>query len=93
LVITIVFDGVPNRSGKVVNVLRDIVCKVAIFGIVPYLLHRVEFRGIGREPFDTNLVRVFFHKATHRGAVYVPSIQDKDDLVSKSTAQVVYETK
>jgi len=61
--------------------------QVAVFGVVPDLLHGVEFRGIRGQPFWFKPVRVSRAQHTDRLAMDVVAVEDQNELPPKVAAQ------
>lgn len=80
-----------QRSGnglmKIVHILRNEVGQIAVFGVVPNPLHRVEIRSIGRQPLDLEPVGMRRLQDPDRLAVGVQAVQNRHE----SAAQVVME--
>ena len=72
---------------KIVHILRNEVGQIAVFGVVPNHLYRVEFGSIGRQPLDHEPVGVLRLQDSDRLAVGVQAVQHQYE----PTAQVVME--
>ena len=79
-------DRALHQRFQFINVSRRSVGKVGVFGMVPDLLHRVEFRRMAGEPFHLKAAGPLPQSA-HRGPMHAPAIQDKDEAIRLSTAQ------
>jgi len=74
-----------------INGFRRSVGQVGVFGMVPDLLHRVEFRRIAGEPFHLQAAAGWRQQSAYRGPMHAPAIQDEDDAVCLSAAQCAQE--
>ena len=61
----LVRQGSVHLLAEVIAVVRDEVGQIAVFGMVPHLLSRVEFRGVGREPFHLDPTAMAFQIFAH----------------------------
>src|ERR1051325_1285827 len=64
----------------------QVIGQVAVLVMVPALLHRIEFRRIGRQPGEAGQPgRPAPAQATDRGAVHAPAIQDHQQRTPRLT--------
>jgi len=74
-----------------IEFVENVIGCAVILEIAPYLLHRVELRGVGREPLDRK-PRIDSPPVLHPCATMgVKPIPDKDDVALKTAEQIALE--
>ena len=85
----------PQRSAdsfrQAACVLRDVVCQVNIFRAVPHLFIGIEFRGISRQPFDTQSSREPLSQSNTGAAMNHPAVPHQDNTFRKMLKQTGHE--
>jgi hypothetical protein len=66
-----------NGNIQVQQIVRDEVGQVTIFGVVPDMFDRVEFRGVGRKPFEVEPSRMNVGDLTSGAAMRIRGPQRK----------------
>src|SRR3990172_10091 len=69
-----------------IDVFRRLVRQIAVFGMIPDLLHWVEFRRMTGQPLHLKATGPI-QQLAHRGPMDTPAIQDEDEALRLPTAQ------
>src|SRR3990170_6484606 len=80
-------DRAVHQPGQFLDVFRRSVGQVSIFGMVPDLLHRVEFRRMAGQPFHLKAAAGPLQQSAHRGPMHAPAIQDEEEALRLAAAQ------
>src|SRR3990172_6285315 len=80
----------PNRPPEVGHIVRDKISQVRIFGLVPDTLHRIELRGIGRQPFPLHPTPKASGQPSSGGTMDRPTIPDQNDAPGKLSQQLAH---
>lgn len=83
------FDGGCYRLLEMIAVFRNEISQVSILGMVPYHFHRVEVRGIARQPFRFNPVDTRLLQQVHCFAMDTVTIQHQDELPRQVSVEQV----
>lgn len=67
---------------KIVDIVGEVVGQVRILGVVPDHLHRVEVRGVGRQPFHLQPRGAGLLQETDRLATGTGTVEDQQELAS-----------
>jgi len=68
------FDGVKDFGMQMFEIVGNKVGQVAVLGVIPALLDRIQFRGVLREPLELEPIGMIFFEVGHRRAMYRPAI-------------------
>jgi hypothetical protein len=77
------FQHVFQFGVQILNVLRDDVGQGAAFGLIPNILHRIEFRRVGWEPFDLKPRCAILEESSGGGAVSRQAIPHQNDWTAQ----------
>jgi len=81
----------PNRPPQVNHIVRDKISQIGIFGLVPDTLHRIEFRRVGRQPFQLQPTPKASGQPPPSGTVDRPTIPDQNEATGKLSQQFANE--
>lgn len=87
-VIMLCSQGEPCLAFQVVKVFRNEVGQIAVFGVRPNLLHRIEVWGVGRQRRELERFRKPLLEVSSRGSVNAPSIPDHDQFPPQLSTQI-----
>ena len=80
-----------DGSGKLLNILRNEVSQVGVFGSVPHLLIGVEIGGVGRQPFDVQPSGKTLSQTACGRAMHRPAVPHQDNAFGKMLQQCGHE--
>ena len=81
-------DGLP----EVVDVAGDVVRQVPVLRVAPYVLDRVQFRRVGRQPLELDPVAVRGLEPLRRGAVRAQPVEHRGDRPAELRRERTQET-
>jgi len=68
------FDGVKDFGMQMFEIVGNKVGQVAVLGVIPTLLDRIQFWGVLREPLELEPIGMIFLEVGSRRAVRHPAI-------------------
>lgn len=71
--------AVLNNLCQVCHIVRNKVCQLAVFAMVPNLFNRIQFRRISRKPFHVHTITESALQPTHAAAMNHPSVDHQND--------------
>jgi hypothetical protein len=80
-------QGIANGLVQVMDIIGNEVGQIAILGVVPHHFHRVQVRGIGRQPLDLEPIRMSFLQQADALAMRVQPVQHDDELAPQLPVQ------
>lgn len=87
LVLALVGEGRLDGLVEVVEIVRDEVGQVGVFGMVPALLDGVQFRRIGGQWLEGEPRRMVLLAPRRRRSMHAPPIPDEDHVATIVTVQ------
>lgn len=82
------FSGRAIREFQAVKVFWNEVSQIAVFGVRPNLLHRIEVWGVGRQGGEAERSRKPILEISSRGSMNAPSIPDHDQFPLQRSTQI-----
>lgn len=86
-VFALVGEGRLDGLVEVVEIVRDEVGQVGVFGVAPALLDGVQFRRIGGQRLEREPRRMVLLEPRRRRSVHAPPIPDEDHMATIVTVQ------
>ena len=80
----------PNGSSQLCQILRQEVGQVAILAMVPDALHRVEVRGIRRQPFHVHASPKTPPQPTLSRSMHLPAVHNQNDASPEMPQQACH---
>lgn len=83
----LVFQRLAHGSLQFWRVVRDEVSQVTILGIAPPRFHRIEFRSVGWQPFEFDMLQPRVQDLFGCRAMHTPAIQHDDQRAATTLSQ------
>ena len=74
MILVLFFNGVINFGMQVFEIVGNKVGQVAVLGVIPALLDRIQFRGVRRQPLELEPIGMIFLEVGRRRTMHNPAI-------------------